>query len=44
MFCESLIEQQSFKSGYKNRESQTRTVRGSELQTDAAANGKAHNN
>ena len=43
MFSESLIEQKSFKSRFKNsqRESLMRTICGSELQTVGADNRKA---
>ena len=42
MFGKSLIEQKSFKSRFKNRESLMRTVCGSEFQTVGAEDRKAH--
>ena len=43
MFSESLIEQKSFKSGFKNRQTITdeNCVYGSEFQTDGAEDRKA---
>ena len=41
MFSKSLIEQNNFKSGFRNRESLMRTVYGSEFQTDGAENWNA---